>query len=69
MHKWREPFLKALSSVLGNLSAAWFGLAFITPSFLDIRKIEALPVLTLDIILGIVFLALTTIVERILEYE
>lgn len=66
---WRRPFLKALSAVLGNLSAAWFGVALITPNLTDITNIRSITTLTLDILLGIVFLGLTTIIERVLENE
>ena len=69
MNKTFRAFLKALSQVFANLSAAWFALAFITPNFGNIFNTKALSVLTVDIIFGIVFLVLATIVERILDYE
>lgn len=69
MNKTHRGFLKALSAVLANLSGAWFALAFITPNFSNILDKEAIIVLTFDIIFGIVFLVLATIVERILDNE
>lgn len=66
MLAFRQPFLRALASVLGNLSAAWFVVAFITPNFADITSFEGALVLTRDILFGIVFLLAATIIERLL---
>ena len=66
MKQYRRPFLRALSAVAANISAAWFILAFVTPNFAGV-SIESIITLTRDILLGIVFLVLTTIIERILE--
>lgn len=57
-------FLKALSQVLGNLSATWFAVAFITPNFSNLSSTETLIVLTKDVSFGIVFLLATTLIER-----
>lgn len=69
MNKTSRAFLKALSQVFANLSAAWFTLAFITPNFSNAFNTKAIIVLTTDIVFGIVFLALTTIAERIITNE
>lgn len=67
MTKTKKAFLKALSSVTGNLSAAWFALVFITPNLSYIFTIKTIVVLTYDVVFGIVFLVLTTIIERYLS--
>lgn len=64
MIKTKRAFLKALSSVTGNLSAAWFAVAFVTPNFTNIFSIKTMSFLTQNIILGIVFLILTAFIER-----
>ena len=64
-----RAFLKALSQVFANLSATWFTLAFVTPNFSNVFNTKSIIVLTTDIVFGIVFLALTTIVERIITNE
>lgn len=66
--KYRFPFLRALSGVLGNLSAGWFGVAFITPNFVDIHTLQAIITLTKDMLFGILFLLATTIVERSIKH-
>ena len=67
MKRKYKPLLRATSAVLGNLSAGWFGLVLVAPNFTDITKIESILTLTKDAIFGIVFLVLTTIVERMIE--
>lgn len=62
----QKSLLKALSAVFSNLAAAWFGLAFITPTFIHIATITAIFVLIRDIIFGIVFLVFTALIEEIL---
>lgn len=64
MTKTKRAFFKALSSVTGNLSAAWFAIAFITPNLSDFSIIEIILLLTKDIAFGIVFLLATTLIER-----
>ena len=63
-----QPYwLKAFSGLCINLSAAWFGLAFVTPNFADLSNINILWVLIRDVLFGIVFLVLTAIIERRME--
>ncbi|MBI2334757.1 hypothetical protein HYU96_03050 [Candidatus Daviesbacteria bacterium] len=64
MTKKKRAFLKALSAVTGNLSAAWFAVVLITPNFTNIFSIKTMGFLTQNIILGIVFLMLTAFIER-----
>ena len=66
MGKNTRAFLKALSQVLANISAAWFVLAFVTPNFSNLPLTEIITVLTKDILLGIVFLLASTLIERYL---
>ena len=58
------PWLKALSGLSVNLSAAWFGLAVVTPNFANILKIETVVTLTRDVLFGIIFLLLTVFFEK-----
>ena len=58
-----KPWLKALSGLCVNLSAAWFGVAFITPRFANLSEAEVLFVLTKSISSGIMFLLLTVEIE------
>lgn len=47
--------LLTISDILANLSAAWFGAAFVVPVFSDKPLSFNISVLIMDIILGIVF--------------
>ncbi len=58
------PLLKSVAGLYVNLSAGWFGLAFITPNFVDINTSETLLRLTKDIGFGILFLMLSAMVEE-----
>lgn len=69
MKNWQPSFLKALSAVLGNLSAGWFGVAIIVPNFVNPLTLDGFLILTRDVAFGIVFLAATVIIERILHHE
>ncbi len=69
MNKKYRPLLKSLSALFTNFSAVWFGLAFVTPNFIDITNVEIFLTLTKDIGFGIVYLLLSMEIERILEYE
>lgn len=60
------PWLKALSGLCINLSAAWFVLAFVTPNF-ELSRPDAFWVLTYDIYFGIVFLLIAVKLEKYLE--
>jgi len=62
-----RPSLRAISSVLGNLSAGWFTVAMITPNFADLNTPDGVRILTGDIFLGILFLFDTIVVEELLE--
>lgn len=69
MDRYQHSFIKALAGLSLNISAAWFALAFITPNFVDLHALEAVIVLTKDIVLGIVFLVLNIIFEQHLKNE
>ena len=62
-----KPWLRALSALFGNLSAGWFGVAFITPNFADIASLAGAIVLTGDIFLGILLLLVVVRIEKELE--
>ena len=70
MSETTRAFLKALSSVTGNISGTWFAVAFITPNFIKFSPVDSITILTKDISSGIVWLILTTILERTInEHE
>jgi hypothetical protein len=72
MHRMRRNYkvaLRAISGVLGNISAGWFGVAMITPNFVDIRTFEAQITLTKDLLFGILFLVATIIIENFIKDE
>ena len=62
-----QPWIKAFSSLSINFSAAWFGLAFITPNFTDVTNTDGALLLTKDIGAGIVFLLTCVYLEKILS--
>jgi len=62
-----KSYIKALSGLSINLSAAWFGLAVVTPNFAALSRLETLIALTKDIGLGILFLLLTIRLEEELK--
>ncbi len=64
MNRKYRPWLKSLSGLYVNLSAGFFGLAFITPNFIDIGTGEGLLRLTKDIGFGILFLLLSGMIEE-----
>lgn len=64
-----RPWLKALSGLFINFSAAWFALIFITPVFIKVSSFEAIFLLTRDFIFGILFLVATVKIEEKLENE
>jgi len=57
-------WLGALSNLSVNISAAWFGVAFVTPNFIGISTVDSTLVLLTDIILGILFLSFSAVIER-----
>lgn len=67
MSKKYRPWLRALSGLSINISAAWFALAFIGPNVSFPDSPEDFLKLTLNIVFGIVFLLLTVYLERRLE--
>lgn len=69
MRRLGRPLLKALAAVTGNFSAAWFALAFVTPNFTSIFRLEGVLVLTKNVVLGILFLVATAILEKTLLDE
>ena len=56
--------LRAYSAIFSNLSAGWFGVAFITPNFIQASSIELLITLTKDLAFGILCLLATIVIER-----
>ncbi|MBI4092007.1 MAG: hypothetical protein HY427_02275 [Candidatus Levybacteria bacterium] len=64
-----RPWLKALSGLFINFSAAWFALIFITPIFTKVSSSEATFTLTRDFIYGMLFLIATVKIEEKLENE
>ena len=65
MQRLFRPWLKSISGLFINISAVWFTLAFITPTF---DKNNTL-ILTVDISFGILFLLASVFIEAILDYE
>lgn len=61
--------LRAFANLTGNLSAALFGLAFVTPNFVNLSNLESLFVLIKDIIFGIVFLLVNVLLEKQISNE
>lgn len=64
MKKNIQAWQKTISGLSINISAGWFGLAFLTPNFTDLLKPENTSILIRDIFFGIVFLILTFFLER-----
>lgn len=62
-----KSWLRAYSGLSINLSAAWFGLAIVTPNFSDITTMEGFLTLTRDIMFGIIFLVTCVRIEEFLE--
>ena len=52
-------FFQAISDLCINLSAGWFGAAFIVPNAVGKRGKVKFWILTVDIFLGIIFLVLS----------
>ena len=65
MHKKFRPWLRTIAEFFNNVSVVWFTLAFITPNFTDGDLIT----LTLDVLLGILFLLASGLIESVLVYE
>lgn len=64
------PWFKTFAGLSVNLSAAFFGLAIVTPNFLKTSYPESIIVLTWDLLLGILFLLATVVLEKfLLKYE
>lgn len=59
----QRSWLKALSGLFINLSAAWYTLAFITPNFIKLDS-EGLNALIFDVFFGTILLVFTVRVER-----
>jgi len=64
-----RPWIKALSGLSINVSAAWFAVPFIGTTIKFPQTFFDVVILTLDIILGILFLLITVLFERKLEDE
>lgn len=66
MSRKYRPGLKSLSGLFLNFSAAWFGLAFITPNIVG----DVSPwLLTRNVFFGIFYLLASIQIEALLEYE
>lgn len=61
------PWIKTLSGLFVNLSAAWFATIFIIPAFS--QRSDWLFVLTVNLMYGIVYLLLSVKLEELLENE
>lgn len=64
MNKKFRPWIKTLSGFCNNVAVVWLSLAFITPNFIP----GDLLTLTLNVLLGIVFLIVAGLLETSLEY-
>ncbi|OGK09341.1 hypothetical protein A2767_03860 [Candidatus Roizmanbacteria bacterium RIFCSPHIGHO2_01_FULL_35_10] len=62
--KLRKAILRALAGLSINLSAGWFGAAFITPNIADISEVTNILRLIYDVFLGIIFLGITIFIEN-----
>lgn len=62
--KYQKAFIISLAGLLLNISAAWFGAAFITPNFTILSSLTGLVLLTGYIILGILCFGLSVILLR-----
>jgi hypothetical protein len=63
-------WLKSLSALFINISAAWFMAAALTPNFAEINQLNSILVLMYYIFSGIMYLLLTVKTEEILQlYE
>jgi|GEM_PF-4270399 len=64
-----RPLLRSLSALSVNMAAAWFGLAFITPTFISVTALITILALTRDIGFGMLFLLISVQLEGLLEDE
>ena len=55
---------RILSGLFVNLAAAWFAAAALTPNLVSISKLADFLVLTYDVLGGIIFMILATVVEE-----
>jgi hypothetical protein len=62
-----RPWLKVLSNLSVNISAAWLAAAFITPNFSNLADSDALAVLTTDLIFATLTLLIGVRLEGMLE--
>lgn len=62
-----RPALKSISSLFVNLSATWFGAAFITPNLVRLSEREALILLTKYFLSAILCLMLSIKIEDYLD--
>lgn len=65
MKKVSPVFLLTISDIFTNLSAGWFGAAFILPAFSERPLLVNVPLLIMDLFSGIVF---GTIAVKIRQY-
>lgn len=62
-----KPWLRVLSGLFVNLGAGWFGLAFITPNFINLSQAVLFFTLIRDIVSGILCLLIAVAIEGVLE--
>lgn len=62
--KYDTIIFEALADLCINLSAGWFGAAFITPAFSKQSRNVNFAILTVDIIFGILFLGLAILLRN-----
>lgn len=62
-----KPWTRAVSGLLLNLSAAWFGIVLVVPTFFS--RPDWLFVLTVNVTYGIVSLWASVELDKLLEHE
>lgn len=62
-----KPWLKALSGLSINISAAWFIAPVIGSNISFPESFSVLRILVFDIVLGIIFLLITVLIEKGIE--
>ena len=63
-----KPWLRSISGLFINISAAWFATIFILPLSQALGKISLLQ-LTLNLVYGIVYLSLSAYLEQVIEHK
>ena len=69
MSRLPKSWLKALSALSINMSAAWFGVVAVAPNFWPPVGLKSFLLLTTDIFAGTLFLLMTVKLEGVLEKQ